>query len=146
MKIESTAFRNNEFIPKKYTCDGENVNPPLLVTDVPEDAKSLVLIMDDPDVPSGLWVHWTVWNIDPEITEIPENSVPGGSVEGMTGSGKKEYHGPCPPSGTHRYFFKLFALDMILDLDSSARAVDIEKEMENNIIAKAQLIGLYSRG
>lgn len=116
------------------------------MTDVPEDAKSLVLIMDDPDVLSGLWVHWTVWNIDPGITEIRENSVPEGSVEGMTDSGKKEYHGPCPPSGTHRYFFKLFALNTTLNMDSSARAVDVEKEMENKILAKAQLIGLYSRG
>jgi Raf kinase inhibitor-like YbhB/YbcL family protein len=145
MKVESTAFKNNKLIPKIYTCDGENINPPLLISDVPENAKSLVLIVDDPDAPAGTWVHWTVWNIDPKVSGIPENSVPEGSVEGMTDSGRSGYVGPCPPSGTHRYFFKIYALDTMLDLSPSVRAADIEKEMEASILAEAQLVGLYRR-
>lgn len=145
MKIESTVFKNNELIPPKYTCDGENVNPPLVIDDVPENAKSLVLIVDDPDAPRGTWVHWTVWNINPYIKGIPENSCPQNAVEGMTDSGRPGYSGPCPPSGTHRYFFKLFALNMILDIDTSKGATDVEKEMEGSILAKAQLVGLYRR-
>ena len=145
MKIESTAFKNSELIPSKYTCDGENVNPPLMINDVPTGAKSLVLIVDDPDAPAGTWVHWTVWNINPEIKEIPEDSVPLNGIEGITDFGKPGYGGPCPPSGTHRYFFKLYALGSILDIGTSTRAVDIEKQIENNILAKAQLVGLYRR-
>ena len=145
MRIESPAFKGNKLIPLKYTCDGEDVNPPLLISDVPENAKSLVLIVDDPDAPRGNWVHWTVWNISPGVKEITENSCPQNAVEGMTDSGRPGYSGPCPPSGTHRYFFKLFALNTTLDLDNSAEAVDIEKEMEANILVKAQLVGLYRR-
>jgi Raf kinase inhibitor-like YbhB/YbcL family protein len=145
MRIESPAFKSNELIPLKYTCDGEDVNPPLLISDVPENAKSLVLIVDDPDAPRGNWVHWTVLNIDPRIKEIPENSCPQNAVEGMTDSGRSCYSGPCPPSGTHRYFFKLFALNTTLDLDASVKAADIEKEMEESILVKAELVGLYRR-
>lgn len=145
MKIESTVFKSNKLIPQKYTCDGENINPPLLVSDVPGNIKSLVLIVDDPDATAGTYVHWTVWNIDPEITEISENSVPEGAMEGITDAGRPGYVGPCPPSGTHRYFFKLFALNNRLDLDPSARADDIEKEIEASIITEAQLVGLYRR-
>jgi len=145
MKIESSAFRQNEAIPSKYTCDGENVNPPLKFSRVPEDAKSLVLIVDDPDAPSGTWVHWTVWNIAPRTEGIGENDVPQGAVEGLTDFGKPGYGGPCPPSGTHRYFFKVFALDITLDLDSSAKIEELEKAMEGHILAKDELIGLYQR-
>ncbi len=145
MKIESTAFKDNKLIPPKYTCDGDNVNPPLVIRDVPENAKSLVLVVDDPDAPGGTWVHWTIWNISPHIKEIPGNSYPQNSVEGMTDSGRQGYSGPCPPSGTHRYFFKLFALNTTLDLDTSVEAADIEKEIEENILEKAQLVGLYRR-
>ena len=145
MKLESSVFENNGNIPSKYTCDGENVNPPLEISEVPENTKSLVLIVDDPDAPMGTWVHWTVWNISPKTTEISENSVPEGAVEGITDFGKPGYGGPCPPSGTHRYFFKLYALDTTLDLGSSAKAKDIEKAMEGHILDKAELVGLYSR-
>lgn len=145
MKIESTAFKDNELIPPKYTCDGENINPPLVISDVPENAKSLVLVVDDPDASGGTFVHWTVWNINPHIKEIPENSCPQNSVEGMTDSGRAGYCSPCPPYGTHRYFFKLFALNTTLDPDTSVKAADIEKEIEENILAKAQLVGLYRR-
>ena len=145
MKIESTAFKDNKLIPPKYTCDGEGVNPPLVISDVPENAKSLVLIVDDPDAPRGTFVHWIVWNISPHIKEIPENSCPQNSVEGMTDSGRSGYCAPCPPYGTHRYFFKLFALNTTLDLDTSVGAADIEKEIEKNILVKTQLVGLYRR-
>ena len=145
MEIESPVFKNNKLIPSKYTCDGENVNPPLLIGDVPENAKSLVLIVDDPDASRGAFVHWTVWNIDPHIEEIKENSHPLNAVEGRTDFGRPGYGGPCPPSGTHRYFFKLFALSTTLDIDISTEAADLEREIEDNILAKTQFVGLYRR-
>jgi hypothetical protein len=145
MKIESPAFSNNQFIPSKYTCEGDNVNPPLRFSEIPQTAKSLVLIVDDPDAPSGTWVHWTVWNISPNTQEITENSVPEGAVEGLTDFGKPGYGGPCPPSGVHRYFFKLFALDTVLQLENSAKVSELKKAMEGHIIAEAELVGLYER-
>ena len=145
MEIESPVFKNNKLIPSKYTCDGENVNPPLLIGDVPENAKSLVLIVDDPDATRGAFVHWTVWNIDPHVKEIKENSCPQNAVEGRTDFGRPGYGGPCPPSGTHRYFFKLFALNTTPDIDTSTEAADLEREIEDNILAKTQLVGLYRR-
>jgi len=146
MKIASTAFKPDEMIPSKYTCDGENVNPQLNISGIPEDAESLVLIVDDPDAPGGTWVHWTVWNIDPGTNEIAENSIPGGAIEGVTDFGVTGYGGPCPPSGTHRYFFKVYALDTTLDLDSSATAKGVEDAMQGHILDSAELIGLYERG
>jgi hypothetical protein len=143
MKIESPSFRNNEMIPSKYTCDGANVNPPLLISGTPEDAKSLVLIVDDPDAPSKTWVHWIVWNIDPNTKEILENTIPEGAVEGMTDFGKQGYGGPCPPSGIHHYHFKIYALDITISLDSSASVVDIKEAMQDHILDSAELIGLY---
>jgi len=145
MKISSPAFGTNQTIPLKYTCDGENINPPLQIYDVPVGTKSLVLISDDPDAPMGIWVHWTAWNISPETKEIGENNAPIGAVEGMTSFGDKGYGGPCPPSGTHRYFFKLYALDSILDLPTIAKAADIEKAIKGHILDKTELIGLYKR-
>ena len=145
MKIESPVFSNNQSIPPKYTCDGENINPPLKISNVPEEAKSLVLIVDDPDAPMGTWVHWTVWNISPQTKEIPEGAKLEGAVEGVTDFGSSGYGGPCPPSGKHRYFFKLYAIDRNLDLDSSAKKKDIEAAMEGHILEQAQLIGLYER-
>lgn len=145
MKLSSSAFGHNEEIPSKYTCDGENVNPPLQISDVPESAKSLVLIVDDPDAPMGDWVHWTVWNISPDVREIPENSVPVGGVEGMTDFGRPGYGGPCPPSGLHHYHFKLYALDEGLDLNESATKADIEKAMEYHVLDQTVLIGTYEK-
>ncbi len=143
MKIESPSFKNNEMIPSKYTCDAENINPPITISGISQDAKSLVLIVDDPDAPAKTWVHWTVWNIDPKTTEILENSVPQDAVEGVTDFGTPGYGGPCPPSGTHRYFFKLYALDTTLDLSSSATVEDIQEAMEGHILDSVELIGLY---
>lgn len=144
MKISSPVFKNNEFIPAKYTCDGQDVNPPLLIQEVPEGAKSLALIIDDPDAPMGTFVHWIVWNIPPSIAVIKENSLPEGASQGINDFGRNSYGGPCPPSGTHRYYFKLYALDSLLEL-KSARKEDLERAMRGHIIGKTELVGLYKR-
>ena len=145
MRIESPAFQNRERIPSKFTCDGQNINPPLRFSEVPEEARSLVLISDDPDAPMGTWVHWTLWNIPPETREIAEDSVPEGSVQGATSFGKPGYGGPCPPSGTHRYFFKLFALKTKLDIPPETKADELERLALNNTIEKAEFYGTYNR-
>lgn len=145
VKLISSVFENNQLIPQKYTCDGEDVSPPLKISDVPDAARSLVLIVDDPDAPSGDWVHWTVWNIDPKTTEVAENSVPDDGIEGLTDFGKSGWGGPCPPSGTHHYQFKLYALDSTLNLSSSSKKVDIEEAMEGHILDQTLLVGLFKR-
>lgn len=145
MKIESPAFAHEQSIPSQYTCDGKNSAPDLLISGAPENAKSLVLIMDDPDAPKGTWVHWTMWNIDPKTATIGGGEVPQGAVEGVTSFGKPGYGGPCPPSGTHRYFFKLYALDIMLELEPFADKEELEEAMTGNVLAHAELIGLYSR-
>ena len=142
MKLESPEFENNGFIPKKFTCQGENVNPALLVEGVPKDAKTLVLIVDDPDAPMGMWVHWVLYNV-PVVSRIDEDSVPG--EQGITDFGTKGYGGPCPPSGTHRYFFKIYALDTELDLKQDSRKKDLEKAMKGHILGKAEMVGLYKK-
>lgn len=146
MKLTSPVFKNNENIPAKYTCDGENVSPSLEISEVPENAKSLVLIVDDPDAPMGIWVHWIVWNISPKIQKIEENSVPDGAVEGKTNFGKPGFGGPCPPSGVHHYHFKLYALDEEkLNISPNSDKLELEKEINGRILAEAELVGLYSR-
>ncbi|MDD5193247.1 MAG: YbhB/YbcL family Raf kinase inhibitor-like protein [Candidatus Nanoarchaeia archaeon] len=143
MKIKS-IFNNTEKIPSKYTADGDDINPPLEIFDIPQNAKTLVLIVDDPDAPAGVWVHWILFNI-PIINKIKENSVPNNSKPGMNSAGKTKYHGPSPPSGTHRYFFKLYALDTMLNLPQASKRSEIEQAMQGHILAKAEIIGLYSR-
>jgi Raf kinase inhibitor-like YbhB/YbcL family protein len=145
MKLTSPAFGNNQLIPAKYTCDGQDINPPLQISEIPEGAKSLVLIVDDPDAPMGTWDHWIVWNIDPSISLIEENTVPKGAIEGLNDFGKTSYGGPCPPSGTHHYYFKLYALDRTLELDSSVKKKEVEKAMAGAILDQVELIGLYQR-
>jgi len=153
MRLSSPAFSHNQSIPSQYTCDDVDVNPPLAISDVPAEAASLVLIVDDPDAPRGDWVHWTVWNIDPKTTSITENSVPAGAAEGTTDFGRTGWGGPCPPfnpdrsvgAGTHRYFFKIFALDTTIALPASARKTEIEAAMAGHILAQTELIGLYQR-
>ncbi len=144
MKIISSVFENKGFIPSKYTCDGQNINPPFLISDVPKKTQSLVLIMDDPDAPIGIWVHWVLFNIDPKITKITENSVPLGAIQAKTNR-ENNYGGPCPPSGTHRYFFKLYALDIKLNLTAEAGKSQIEFAMKNHILDQTEIIGLYRR-
>ena len=146
MQLTSSSFSHNQPIPDKYGCDGEDINPPLEISEVPENAESLVLIMDDPDAPiTGSFVHWTLWNIDPATDEIPENSVPEGAVQGTTNFGSVGYGGPCPPSGEHRYFFRLFALDKKLDLAEGASREELDQAMEGSVIDSTELIGLFSR-
>ena len=150
MKLESSTFENNGLIPPKYTCDGENISSPLQISGVPEDAKSLVLIMDDPDVPKdirpdGMWDHWLVWNIPPATTEIPEGQEPAGVVGKNTG-GSFGYRGPCPPDREHRYFFKLYTLNVMLDLSpETTTKSDLEAAMQNHILSQAELMGRYNR-
>lgn len=148
MKITSSAFTDNSKIPSKYTCDGTNNNPPLTIADVPQGTKSLVLIVDDPDAPNapnGAWHHWSVFNIPPTVTHIDESSIPTGALEGVTDFQKPGYGGPCPPSGTHHYFFRLSALDIMLPLQQGATLQEINDQMKGHILDQAELIGLYSR-
>lgn len=145
MKIESPAFKHNEKIPVTFSCRGENISPELTLSDIPREAQSLVLIMDDPDAVGGRFIHWTLWNIPPATAVIPENSVPEGAKEGITSYGRPGYGGPCPPSGTHRYMFKLYALDTKLDLSSSTRIRQLEEAVKSHVLEKAELIGLFSR-
>ena len=145
LSITSPAFLPNGMIPPKYTCDGADVNPPLSIGNIPEKIRSLALIVDDPDAPVGTWVHWVVWNIVANTREIPENSVPPGALQGTNDFRKQEYGGPCPPSGTHRYFFKLYALDALLSAQEGATKARIEEAMKGHVLAQAELIGLYRR-
>ena len=145
MKIESTAFGNNGRISTKYTCDGENISPPLAFSCVPQEAKTLALIVDDPDAPVGLWVHWLLWNISLETKTIGENSIPKGADEGITSFGVAHYGGPCPHDGEHRYFFKLYALDVDLELPKGATKEQLEEAMMGHVLDKSEIIGHYSR-
>lgn len=142
LKISSPAFENEGWIPAKYTCDGININPPLQIEHIPEAAKCLALIVDDPDAPIRTWIHWLVWNI-PVTHFLKENNVHG--IEGINDFQQNHYGGPCPPSGTHRYFFKVYALDALLDLEAGAKINELEKVMSEHIIGFGELIGLYKR-
>ena len=142
LAVTSTAFHPNEFIPKKYTCEGEDINPPLDVGGFPQETKSLAIIIDDPDAPRGMWVHWVLWNI-PITHHIDEKSIPG--LQGWNDFGRNNYGGPCPPSGTHRYFFKVYALDATLELPANTTKQQLEQAMIGHILAFGELIGLYKR-
>jgi Raf kinase inhibitor-like YbhB/YbcL family protein len=144
--LTSPSFEGGGSIPKKFTCEGENINPELLIQNVPEGAKSLALIMHDPDAPlAGGFTHWVVWNISPKMAVIKEESVPPGSMEGMRTRGGVGYVGPCPPTGTHHYEFRFYALDAMLDLPSSTEKAELEAEIQKHIIAETQLVGLYKK-
>ena len=145
MKIISSAFENNQMIPQKYTCDGENISPSLEIFDVPKNARSLALICNDSDAPSGDFIHWLVWNIAPETRKIDEGTAPEGAILGITSSGQSNYASPCPPTGVHHYHFKLFALDAKLNLSQSAGKSELLKAAQNHILAEAELVGLYQR-
>jgi Raf kinase inhibitor-like YbhB/YbcL family protein len=144
MKITSSAFQEGGNIPPKFTCDGSDNSPPLQITGVPAAAKSLALIADDPDAPSGLFTHWLVWNIPPQTNSIAEGNPPKG-VQGTNDFGKSGYKGPCPPPGTHRYSFKVFALDRELDLRAGAKRSQVDVAMKGHVIAQGELMGHYAR-
>ena len=144
ISITSPFFHAGGDIPAKFTCNGTNVSPELQISSVPNEAKSLVLIVDDPDAPRGLFTHWIVWNIDPKTTRMAENSAPTAGVQGINDFGKRNYGGPCPPSGTHRYFFKIFALDTKLELKPGARRAELDAAMRGHILAQGELMGRYS--
>lgn len=147
MKITSPVFQNNSYLLAKYTCDGENINPPLQIKEVPTGTQSLILIVDDPDAPGGTFLHWLVWNINPNtsVIVIEENSLPLGAKQGRNDFGKNNYSGPCPPFGTHRYFFKIYALDKKLDLPEGANLNQIRQAIQDHLLDEAQLVGLYKR-
>jgi len=145
LELTSPEFEDGGKIPAKYTCDGENINPLLEIKDVPEDCVSLVLIVDDPDAPRGDWVHWMVWNLPPTTEVIGEGTLPDEAMEGYNDFGEMEYGGPCPPSGQHRYQFKLYALDIDLELDEDTSRVVIEKEIAGHILDETMLVGVYER-
>ncbi len=151
IQLTSTAFKEGEAIPKKYTCDGQDVSPSLSWTDLPAGAKSLALIADDPDAPAGTWVHWVLFNIPVSLRGLPEGvaktaTVPGVGVQGNNDFRKTGYGGPCPPRGKpHRYFFKVYALDSVLQLNPGAGKADLEKAMKGHILGQGQLMGKYSR-
>lgn len=150
MQLKSPAFEAGGMIPAKYTCDGPDVSLPLRWADPPAGTKSFALIADDPDAPVGTWVHWVVWNIPADASGLDENvpktaSLPSGAQQGTTDFRRIGYGGPCPPSGTHRYFFKLYALDTILELPSSTTKRDLEGAMQGHILGQAELMGQYRR-
>ena len=144
MKITSPAFENRQLIPSKYTCDGKNINPPLHFSEIPAGTRSFVLIVDDPDAPAGTWIHWIVYNLPPDVTTIQEGAMPDG-LQGKNSFGKSSYGGPCPPSGIHRYYFKLYALDVMLPVIDHPDKKAVETAMKNHILAQTELIGLYKR-
>lgn len=146
LTLESPAFNGNTSIPRQYTCDGADISPPLFWQSPPVNTKSFVLIVDDPDAPSGDWVHWVLFNIPADtwlLSEAAENPV--GAVTGQNSWGQASYRGPCPPSGTHHYFFRLYALDTVLNLGATADKYDVLKAMQSHILELSELIGIYSR-
>ena len=145
MKLTSTAFADGEQIPSIYTCEGDNVNPPLTIKDIPAGAQSLVLVMLDPDSPNPPFVHWTMWNIEPDTTSIPERSVPDEAIEGVTSTGKPGYYGPCPGSGAHRYIFTLMALDTVLDLPATADDAQLQTAGKDHVLASTTLMGRFEK-
>lgn len=142
LRITSTAFEANQSIPVIYTCEGEDINPPIDIDGIPNKAHSLALIVDDPDALGKIWVHWVVWNI-PITHHIKQNSVPG--EQGWTDFARNTWGGPCPPSGTHRYFFKVYALDTLLQLSSKTTKKDLERAMGEHILAYGELVGVYKK-
>ncbi|MDO8617988.1 MAG: YbhB/YbcL family Raf kinase inhibitor-like protein [Candidatus Uhrbacteria bacterium] len=148
MQLTSSAFEHGKRIPTKYTCDGENINPPLAISDVPYQAQSLVLLMDDPDVPPTapvrVWDHWVIFNIPPDTKTIEEGKNPSG-VMGKNTRGDLFYGGPCPPDREHRYFFKLYALDTVLSLSDGPTKKEVEQAMQEHVIAQTELVGVYER-
>lgn len=150
LKITSTAFEQGDTVPVKYTCSGEDISPPLSIEGAPEGTRSFALIMDDPDAPGQIWVHWVVANLPDSVTSIPEGAsgaLPGAAVEGVNSWEKTGYGGPCPPPGhgVHHYYFKLYALDTTLDVDATATKGEVVNAMSGHILAQAELMGTFER-
>ncbi len=145
MKISSSAFSEGGSIPSQFTCDGADTSPPLQIDGIPEKARSLVLIVDDPDAPSGLFTHWLVWNIDPKTRSIPAGGTLPGGTDGKNGFGKSGYGGPCPPSGTHRYYFRVYAMNRRLDVPAGAKLNELNAAMKGHVLAQGELMGRYTR-
>lgn len=143
MRISSPAFEDGEMIPSVYTCDADNMNPPLEISDIPEGTKSLALIMEDPDSPGEAFIHWLMWNIPPETHNIEENDWLDGAEQGINDGGELGYMGPCPVEGAHHYHFKLYALDKKLDLAGDITKFELEAEIEKSLIEETQLVGIY---
>jgi len=142
LELSSPAFEDDGTIPAKYTCDGDGINPPIEIHNIPDDAETLALIVEDPDAPGGVFDHWLMWNIQPEDL-IEENTIPG--ISGNNSAGKTGYHPPCPPKGSHRYYFHVYALDIELDLPVHVSKKDLKKAMESHILAEGTIMGRYER-
>ena len=145
MNLSSPDFSEGGNIPERYTCDGKDVSPTLKIAGIPKEAKSLVLIVDDPDAPGGTFTHWLMWNVGPDQAEVVASSLPHRAVQGVNDFGKSKYSGPCPPSGTHRYYFRLYALDTALTLPGSSKRKVVDSAIKDHIIAEATLMGRYAR-
>lgn len=145
INISSPAFTEGEVIPSKYTCDGENINPPLEFSDIHESTASLTLIVSDPDAPDGEFTHWIVYNIDPKDANIREGKSPAKAIEGLNTAGQSGYTGPCPPSGSHRYYFMVYALDIKLEIPAGADRRKIEEAIAGHVIDQAELMGRYEK-
>jgi hypothetical protein len=149
MKLSSPSFKHESPIPQKFACDGDNVNPELIIEDVPIETKSLVLIFDDPDAPAGSanpgWVHWLIYNIEPCTNKINENSTPVGALQGENDWGNNEYGGPCPPAGTHHYVFTLYALNTELSISEGTTKFELLSGIKPHIIDQTKLIGTYTK-
>lgn len=143
--LSSPAFYQEGFIPSDYTCDGRDISPPLTISAVPDNAKSLALIMEDPDAPLGTWDHWIIWNIDPVTRYIDEGKTPIGAISGTNSFKKLDYGGPCPPFRTHRYVFKIYALDTSLDIPVGSKKNQLKKAMHSHVIAEGLLLGKYGK-
>ena len=150
LQVQSAAFKEGELIPQKYTCDGNDVSPPLAWSGAPEKTRAFALISDDPDAPMGTWVHWVLYNIPAKVIHLAENvpaksTLDNGACHGTNDFRKLGYGGPCPPSGTHRYFFKVYALDAMLDMPPGATKAKLEMAMRSHVLAEGQLVGIYKR-
>ncbi|MBU5612903.1 YbhB/YbcL family Raf kinase inhibitor-like protein [Geomonas azotofigens] len=144
LKLTTSVFTNSGSIPAAFTCDGSEASPPLAISGVPREAKSLALIMDDPDAPGGTWTHWVLWNIDPATSQIPQGTAPRGAQQGINSWERKGYGGPCPPSGQHRYYFRLYALSARLNLPANSTRKELDLAMRGKVLGEAELLGVYA--
>jgi Raf kinase inhibitor-like YbhB/YbcL family protein len=151
LTLQSEVFANGDSIPRRYTCKGDDISPPLAWRDAPAGAGAFALVMDDPDAPGGTWVHWVLFNLPGTAKRLPEDvsgagTLPAGTADGTNSWGRRGYGGPCPPSGTHRYFFRLYALDGVLDLDPGATAAELAQAVKGRVLSESVLMGRYARG